>query len=503
MHRPFEPDFGPVVNPGRLGRYLGAVSAVGVVLLALLIGVNWRWSGPGSFTMPALWLTVPAGLPGELRPLLNRHTNREMATTTVFTIALLMLAGLPVAAVVQAAASVVGGTARRSAWWRSLFNVAQYTMSLSAASAVLWLFKVKPTPHHPWYPTTAHIPAILLAGLAYFAVNLYLVWQAISIWTGTPLRVIVRRDLLRELKGISTMIMLAPPITLIMRYQPFLMPLFIPCLLAYYQNAKAFDEREWQSLHDPLTSLPNRKYLHQQAEMLLGTPNGQPPAVVADKPELYFSPSGTSNLATPTGKTGLFLLDLDRFKEVNDTLGHAAGDDLICEVARRLAGAVRAEDTVARLGGDEFAVLLPGLPDIAAAEQLARRLLDAVAVPYRLHGFNLDIEASLGIALHPDDAKHYDVLLRHADVAMYEAKRSKSGFTAYDPAKDRNSPDRLALLGDLRRALEYGKIEVRYQPQGCSTTTGWSEWRRWPAGTTRCAGRGRRRPSSSWPSPAA
>ena len=120
---------------------------------------------------------------------------------------------------------------------------------------------------------------------------------------------------------------------------------------------------------------------------------------------------------------------------------------------------------VARLGGDEFAVLLPGLPDVDAAQQLAQRLLDAVAVPYRLHGFNLDVEASLGIALHPDDARHYDVLLRHADVAMYEAKRSKKGYVRYDPAKDRNSPDRLALLSDLREALNAGRIEVHYQPQ--------------------------------------
>ena len=465
MHRPFERDFGPMADPGRLGRFVGVVCGVGIGALVGLVACNWdwTWTGQENDTLPTLLLTTLLVFLGELRPLLRRHTDREQASTTVFTIALLMLAGCAVAAVVQAAASLVGGAARRSTWWRALFNVAQYTLSLAAASLTLRLFGVMPTASQNWHPTTGDIPAVLAAGMAYFVVNLYLVWQAIGIWTGTRLRVILRRDLSRELQVVGATIMLAPLITVVMFDSRWMLPLFIPCLLLFYKNARALDEREYQSLHDPLTNLPNRKFLAQQAEIFLGTPAGV--SKFSDKPPMYFAPTGTSVMGVPAGKVGLFLLDLDRFKEVNDTLGHAAGDDLICEVARRLAAAVRAEDTVARLGGDEFAVLLPGLPDKEAAEHFAQRLLDAVAVPYRLHGFNLDIEASLGIALHPDDAKHYDVLLRHADVAMYEAKRNKSGWAAYDPGKDRNSPDRLALLGDLRRALETGKIEVFYQPQ--------------------------------------
>ncbi|MEZ0111224.1 diguanylate cyclase (GGDEF)-like protein [Catenulispora sp. EB89] len=463
MHRPFEPDYGPKADPGRLYAFVASVSAAGITILAALLVLNWHGSGPTTQSVPALLMTICLVFLGELRPLMKlQHTNREAATTTVFTIALLMLAGWPLAAMVQAAASLVGGAAGRRTWWRILFNVSQFTLSLGAACLVLRGFGIVPTPGRPWAPSVTSMAAILLAGVAYFVVNLFFVWQAVALWTGVRLIGIARREWRVELQVVGASVVLAPLITVVMRHEPYLIVLFIPVLLVFYRSALAFDESEWQSLHDPLTALPNRKALRRQAEIMLGTV----PAAGDDGPSsLYSSGRTPAAVAVPHGKIGLFLLDLDRFKEVNDTLGHAAGDELIREVAQRLSAAVRAEDMVARLGGDEFAVLLPGLPDVEAAQQLAQRLLDAVAVPYRLHGFNLDVEASLGIALHPDDASHYDVLLRHADVAMYEAKRGKTGYVRYDPAKDRNSPDRLALLSDLREALDAGRIEVHYQPQ--------------------------------------
>ncbi|NUR29774.1 MAG: bifunctional diguanylate cyclase/phosphodiesterase [Catenulispora sp.] len=463
MHRPFEPEYGPKADPGRLYAFVAVVSAAGITILAALLSLNWKSSGPATQSLPALLMTMCLVFLGELRPLMRlQHTNREAATTTVFTIALLMLAGWPLAAMVQAAASIVGGAAGRKTWWRTLFNVSQFTLSLGAACLVLQLFDIVPTPGRTWAPSVTYLAAILLAGVAYFAVNLFLVWQAVAIWTGVSLRAIALREWKVELQVVGASVVLAPLITVVMKHQPYLIILFIPVLLVFYRSALAFDESEWQSLHDPLTALPNRKALRRQAELMLGTPGDPDDSGMSS---LYATGRSPVAMSFPPGRIGLFLLDLDRFKEVNDTLGHAAGDELIREVAHRLSAAVRAEDMVARLGGDEFAVLLPGLPDLEAAQQLAQRLLDAVAVPFRLHGFTLDVEASLGIALHPDDARHYDVLLRHADVAMYEAKRSKAGYVRYDPARDRNSPDRLALLSDLRAALENGWIEVHYQPQ--------------------------------------
>ena len=271
-----------------------------------------------------------------------------------------------------------------------------------------------------------------------------------------------RREWKVEVQVVGASVVLAPLITVVMRHEPYLIVLFIPVLVVFYRSALAFDESEWQSLHDPLTALPNRKALRRQAEIMLGTgessDNERALLAVLHRPR----PGGggraaRQDRAVPAGPgpvQGSQRHARARRRRRADPRG-----------GQRLSAAVRAEDMVARLGGDEFAVLLPGLPDVEAAQQLAQRLLDAVAVPYRLHGFNLDVEASLGIALHPDDASHYDVLLRHADVAMYEAKRAKTGYVRYDPAKDHNSPDRLGLLSDLREALDAGRIEVHYQPQ--------------------------------------
>ena len=465
MQRPLEPDFGPMANRRLLFCFVAVVCALGLGACAAVVALGWRRNNPTTGSMPALLMTSILVFLGELRPLMKKHTNREGVTTTVFTIALLMLYGWALAVMVQAAASIVGGAIRHATPWRVAFNVSQFTLSLGAATSVLLFFGHNPMPDHLWEAGYSDIGPILLAGLAYFAVNLALVYTAVAIWTGRPLRTVARRQLEIDMQAVGATVVLAPLIAVVECHKVWYLPLFIPCLLVFYQNAQAFDEREWQSLHDPLTSLPNRKFLQRQAELLLGGPAAVPVDSGMATRTYFASMYPSTAVIAPPGKVGLFLLDLDRFKEVNDTLGHAAGDELIREVARRLGAAVRSEDTVARLGGDEFAVLLPGLPDERAARDLAQRLLDAVALPFRLHGFNLDVEASLGIALAPDDARHYDVLLRHADVAMYEAKRSKSGYTAYDPAKDRNSPDRLALLGDLRRALESGKIEVHYQPQ--------------------------------------
>jgi diguanylate cyclase (GGDEF)-like protein len=163
-------------------------------------------------------------------------------------------------------------------------------------------------------------------------------------------------------------------------------------------------------------------------------------------------------------------MDLDRFKEVNDTLGHAAGDLLLVEVARRLEQALRASETVARLGGDEFAMVLPGT-DGRGAEAAARRLLDAVERPFVVadQGIDLDVRGSIGIALYPSDGQTADELLRRADVAMYVAKRAGSGAIMYSAEQDEHSPTRLTLAGELRRALQGDSaesgFELHYQPQ--------------------------------------
>jgi len=160
----------------------------------------------------------------------------------------------------------------------------------------------------------------------------------------------------------------------------------------------------------------------------------------------------------------LLLLDLDRFKEVNDTRGHPVGDVLLRQVADRLRGAVRATDSVARLGGDEFTVLLPGADAVGAA-RVARDIGAAFAAPFAVGNQAFHIGGSVGIALCPAHGADGTTLLRHADVAMYAAKRGRLDHAVYDPAQDQHSAARLALVEELRAAIERGALALHYQPQ--------------------------------------
>ena len=200
-------------------------------------------------------------------------------------------------------------------------------------------------------------------------------------------------------------------------------------------------EYHHQALHDPLTDLPNRTLFRDRvAQALLDAElRGEQVAVM--------------------------LIDLDGFKEVNDTLGHFSGDRLLEEVSLRLINTIRAGDTVARLGGDEFAVILPSVAGEAAATQVANVLRRALQAPFLVEGLSVHSDASIGIAIAPRHGDDADTLLRHADVAMYSAKERHLGTAVYSARLDRYSPDRLAMTGELRRAIGRGQLELFYQPQ--------------------------------------
>lgn len=160
----------------------------------------------------------------------------------------------------------------------------------------------------------------------------------------------------------------------------------------------------------------------------------------------------------------VMMIDLDRFKVINDSLGHAAGDQVLREVADRLRELLRDSDTVARLGGDEFAVLLPtGTADGVAI--VAQRILRTLEVPIVLEGQPVDIGASIGVACFPEHDDEGDSLLRHADVAMYVAKRANSGYAIYDPRYEEGRQTQLSLLSELRRAVENDELSLFYQPK--------------------------------------
>jgi diguanylate cyclase (GGDEF)-like protein len=159
------------------------------------------------------------------------------------------------------------------------------------------------------------------------------------------------------------------------------------------------------------------------------------------------------------------LFDLDGFKDVNDTLGHHHGDIVLVEVGRRMADAVAADGFVARLGGDEFAVLLPGMTEREAVRAVGERVIAALQQPIDLPEMQVEVGASVGVSLSPQHGREPSLLLKRADIAMYDAKSSGQGLVFYEPRVDTTSARRLSMVGELRAALHEGGIEVHVQPQ--------------------------------------
>ncbi len=197
---------------------------------------------------------------------------------------------------------------------------------------------------------------------------------------------------------------------------------------------------EHQALHDALTGLPNRTLLFDRTERALAAAR------------------------RARHDTTVLLLDLDRFKEVNDTLGHHNGDRLLCQIAERLAASLREADTLCRLGGDEFAVLLP-LTGLDGATTTAARLVEALTPPVELDGLSVAVAASIGIACSPEHGDGAGELLQRADVAMYRAKQSSGHVAVYCAERDTYSPDRLSLLGELHTALQDEQLVLYFQPK--------------------------------------
>ncbi|MEU5994438.1 bifunctional diguanylate cyclase/phosphodiesterase [Spirillospora sp. NPDC047418] len=433
-----------------------------VILLGVTAG-GAAFSGLSSADLDALvstplfWILGCFIVFGELRPIITPGSteNNGATTSTTFSFAALLYAGLPIAAALQAVAVITCGIFRGRAPHRIAFNAAQYTLSLAAAQLVLALFGDLATPSDLWVPHGSDLPAIALAGAVYFACNDTLVGSAVALHARVSLVKALRMDLAYQVLVHLALLGLAPLMVVAMDRSALFVPLIVLPFIAVYMNASVSVRREHQALHDGLTGLPNRKLLIVRTEEALAEARG------AERRRL----ARRKTAEPPDHRAGLFLLDLDRFKEVNDTLGHPTGDRLLQLVAHRLTHSVRPGDLVARLGGDEFAVLLPTVRDEAAAREVAARLRAALSEPVRLDGMSFDLEASVGIALFPDHAPDFELLLQRADVAMYNAKEARTGVEIYSPAKDRNSPARLSMLGDLRRAIDRSELELFYQPK--------------------------------------
>lgn len=205
------------------------------------------------------------------------------------------------------------------------------------------------------------------------------------------------------------------------------------------ERKRAEQNLEHQATHDPLTGLANRYQLHQKLTRIAGQPACK--------------------------RLGILFLDLDRFKLINDSLGHDTGDELLRQVAQRLKRCLRSNDTIARFGGDEFVILLDNLEDVAAANTVAEKILRSLETCFMIGGYHLYVSTSIGISLYPEHGQDSQTLLKHADTAMYEAKSAgRNGISVFSKDLGHHAATRLSIENDLRRALDEKQLVLYYQP---------------------------------------
>jgi diguanylate cyclase (GGDEF)-like protein len=422
------------VAPVRL--FCGAVALAGG---ALLVAVALTTDGDRLRDAQTVSALLAAGvLLGELLPLKipRRGEDEELTVSTTFAFALLLVAGLGPALAAQSVASVVQDVVSRKPLWRIAFNVGQYALSLGAASLVLTTTGVGGALGAAPF-LAADLPEIAVAAAVFYVVNASLVAVAVALYVDQPVGRYVRDDLGFSAVTGAVLLCLAPIVVVALRTMPELYPLFIVLLLAVYSAGRQAARRHHEAMHDRLTGLINRQRFCEIVDE----------RIAAREPRL-----------------AILLLDLDRFKDVNDSLGHLAGDELLVEVAARLGRRVREGDVLARLGGDEFAVLLDGCGR-RPAEQVAADLAHDLSVPVVVEGMQLTSSVSIGIALFPDHGDDLPALMRKADIAMYKAKASGIGHHTYGGADDAESASRLQTVCELQGAIDDGDLVLHYQPK--------------------------------------
>jgi diguanylate cyclase len=361
---------------------------------------------------------------------------------SALTLAVLMLYGWVPAGMVSLTVVVLVGAARRGRWRQGVLHGAVDILGIGAGALVMAAFGRVPSVESPWRPDTWTLytaPQVVLVAAAYLLVTRTLLWYLHAPRGGLP--TVARTALVRQGLVAVALLGIAPLVCVVAAAKPILLPLFSIPLFALDSTLWIARARAEEQLRDPLTGLPNRQWLLERIWTAL------------DDAERIGA------------RSALMLIDLDRFRSVNDTLGHLAGDRLLLQIADRLRLALPRGAEAARLGGDEFAVLLPVADSTTSATRVARSLVAALSSPLDLDGLTLVLEASAGVAVFPDHALDAEGLLRRADVAMYQAKRDRTGVEVYESKRDSNTPDRLGLLGDLRRALDAHEVQLHYQPK--------------------------------------
>src|SRR5215218_1843817 len=423
-----------------LDLYVTLVVATGAACAVVVLGTGFETLD--QFLDPELALFALCALAGELVPLKvhTRGSEGEVTTSTCFALALMLAGGPAVAMAGLLAASILADTLNGKPVKKIAFNAAQYATSVAAASVVLAFTDIPEPGPLPFGPEDLF--AILGIATIFFVVNSALVSTVVALAQGViKLGRYLANDLFFQASTAGLLLGLSPVVVLAAEFSlPALLLLLLP-FLAVHRGGRAAIATEHQSLHDALTGLPNRTLFRDRIEQAI-----------------------TSGRRADVA-SAVMLIDLDHFKEINDTLGHHAGDRLLEEVAHRLERSLGERDTVARLGGDEFGVLLPALRRPGDANVVARQLLAGLREPFSIDGLTLEVDASIGMACHPAHGTGVETLIQRADIAMYSAKEGGGGHAMFEARLDRFSPRRLSLAGGLRQAIQNGEITLFFQPK--------------------------------------
>jgi diguanylate cyclase (GGDEF)-like protein len=416
--------------------YIRAVIATGFGLLTAVAVLDGR-----AIVSELDWCVVllaTAVVVGEVLPVKLGRGEGEMVASTTFAFALLLYAGIGVAALTQAVASTTADHlhGKRLVHWA--FNIGQYTIATFLGGAVFQL--LAESPRGGGFNFLQVVAALLAAGV-YFVANTGAVSTVIALTSGSRIRDEFSGELIRQATMEGILLGLAPLAVLAVNSSIALVPLLaLPLLAVQRAGTHALVSRRL-ALHDALTGLPNRVlFADRTRRAIAGAERTDAPVVV-------------------------MLIDLDRFKDINDTLGHHYGDEVLRQMSGRLTELLDPRDTVARLGGDEFGVLLRSGRTPAEGMAVAAAIRRALAEPFDAEGVSLELGGSIGVAFHPEDGDDVETLMRRADVAMYRAKEGATGVERYSVQQDDSSLARLALAADLRRALEKSEFVPYFQPK--------------------------------------
>jgi len=423
-----------------------------VPYLVLVIGAGWGllvvlavgappWEAlaahPWEFTLLLVGLVV-----GEQRPIpvsRSQDAGDEITISTSFALAMVVLGPLSMVVLGLGAAVILLDVRWRRPLRKVFFNVGQYTITLVLARMLFCFSTGVPVLGGYARFDPDDLPSALAAGLLFFVVNHGLVAAVVALDMNQSFTAVLREDLDFVVVTSLVLVALGPLAAYIVQDSVPMLPLLFMPILAVHRSTSLAAERERQALHDSLTGLPNRELLRRRAEK-----------AIVDR--------------APGELVAFVLLDLDHFKEINDTLGHHAGDELLVATGRRLLLAAPSGALVCRLGGDEFAVLMTGLDANDQALDTAAILLEALTVPYEVGGVRISVGGSAGVAVGPTHGEDPQTLLKCADIALYDAKKERGRCSLYRPEQDRHSPGRLSLLADLRRAVEADELVLHYQP---------------------------------------